>query len=233
MSLLRPDARGLRLLDNGEPLDATERAFLDVLQDAPGASEDVRTAYELYQTPARHVLNALILTRADPKRIQEDLQLSEATYEAYRHLFLDTSVFKNVFAVRAYIRSIADDSTEEYQSYNLALIEGSEALLARYRLGDPQTFNEELVATRALSELSSRMTEHRGRSLTSSVAKTSLSYAQAVLNGTTALRNLRPPKSQAIETAFELSLVAQIHSKRADEAPVAPEELIRSAAKPK
>lgn len=233
MSLLRPDARGARILDNGDALDPIEAAFAAFLNDEPGASEAVRTAYELYDTPARHVLNALLLVRTDPVRIQADLGLDAEALAAYQHLFFDTKIFRNVFAAHAYMNQLQPDNTEEFQAYQFARSHGGEALLARYRLGEPGPIDEEQLAARALSELSTRMTEHRAHSLTSAAARESLRMAQAVLNGATSMRGLRPPKSNTVEHAFELALIEQTHSSSVSSSPVPPEELIRSAPKPK
>lgn len=236
MSLLAPDARAQRLLSDATPLDDVEATFCAVLEgtaDDSEASYAVRTAYEIYQTSARHVLNALILVKTPPARICEDLELTELAYKAYRHLFFDSTVFRTVFTARAYIRNLPPENNEDFKSYEFAMIEGGEALLARYRLGDRTIINEESLATRALAELGSRITEHRGRTLTHPTARASLAAAQAVLAGSSAVRNLRPPRSQAIETAFELALQAQTHSHTPETAPVSPEELIRSAPKPK
>lgn len=204
-----------------------EAALYAVLDEKPDADEHVATARELYEGAEHHVLDALLLVRADPELICDGLNLDRRVLDAYQALFFDVKVFRHAFAARRYVASLAD-GTEEYKAYELAIDEGPEALLDRYRLteapaADPIRTTQKLLGTFAL-----RAREQKGRALTTRHAQEALKAGRAALEAASALRAMLPKNGgDTASLRFELALLAEDPTVPAAQAPVPLAELVR------
>ena len=233
MSTLRPDARARRVaeaLRNGEPPpdDAWDAALYGVLNQDENPDEDVSVAFDIFEGPEHHVLDALLLVRAEPESVCEALGLSARALDAYRTLFFDPSVFRHAFAARRYIASVRD-SSEEYKAYDLAIHEGADVLLSRYRVGEPAPPDPMKTAQRVMAEFALRSREHRGRTLTSRVAQEALKAGRAAIDAAATVRSMQPKNGgDSAALRFELALTTANHTVPAAEAPVPPSELVRT-----
>lgn len=238
---LRPDpARRARqvetlvALGGGPPPDPLERALWRVLRNED-ADEDqhIREAWELWCSPYRHVLDAALITHATPDMLTEALGLSTDTLAAYAVLCFDRRAFPHVFAARDYVRSIPFDNTEEYKSYELALMEGPEPLLDRYRLGDAPAPTPEKVMERALAEQYSRAREHRQRPLSNRIAQESLKLNRSMADTAAQLAEAkRLAKGAGDRTTALILALTQVDSTVPSAAsPVPVQELVRTGPK--
>jgi hypothetical protein len=234
MSLLRPDNRGARAIQaalSGEdpPADVISVTLYHYLAATEGAdvNEDVVTAYEIYATPYRHVLDALLLIKTEDAQISAALGLSDTTLAAYKHLFMDVSVFKHVFAVRHFIQHIPPDSTQEFKSYDLAVTEGAEALLSRYRLGEAPELDPVALTSGMMREFASRAREHRNQPLNSKVAQNALRSAKNAVESAVALKGMQPKNGgQTAASLLDIALRNEPGVLTADQAPVPLGEIV-------
>lgn len=209
-------------------MDALDAALYAVLTKADNADEDVLVALDLYNGPEHHVLDALLLVRAETEAVCDALGLAPRVLEVYRSLFFDPGAFKHAFAARSYVASIRDD-TEEYTAYALAITEGADALLARYRVGEPTPPDPLKTAQKVMAEFALRSREHRGRPLTSKIAQEALKAGKAAVDAAAAVRGMQPKNGgDTAALRFELALTTQNHTVPASESPVPLVELVRS-----
>lgn len=202
--------------------------------DAALVDEDVQDALALSKSPYRHVLNALLLVKADDATIAEGLDMTPASVTAYRELFFDPRVFRNAFQVRTFIANLENDESEEFKAYNHALVEGAEALIDRYRVGEAPPPDPQVVVSRAVREFISRSREHRGRSLSSKVAQESLRCARDAVGASAQLHSIAPGKTRAQEANDQLKIALEVRDTTiaAADSPVPINELIRSGPLP-
>jgi hypothetical protein len=234
----RPDARGRRIRGLADartpPEDPADRALYDILIDEGAAEDDdLSVALALYRGNEHHVLDALLLVQAKDETIAEGLAISQDVVAQYRTFFFDVTVFKHVFAARQYVKALPEEPCDEFKAYELALHEGADALLARYRLGDLPPVDPVKATERSLAELHLRSREHRGLPLTSKTAQESLKCARAVVEASSALRNMQP-KGGGLSAAQELITVLQAaeHTVRMEQLDIAPEDLVRTGPVP-
>lgn len=164
------------------PDDPLERELYDLLTQAPGVDGDLRaaveTAYDLYESEARHALNALILCDANDADVVTALELEPGVYDAYQTLFFDRDHFRNVFDIRAYVGRLPDDE-DVREVYRLALTEGAPRLLDRYRVKEAPSPSPDKVLGDVMRETHSRAFEHRGRPITGRVAQEAFKWGRA------------------------------------------------------
>jgi hypothetical protein len=233
MSTLRPDARARRVAEafrSGEPPpeDPLDAALYAVLSKAAEIDEDVSVALDLYNGNEHHVIDALLLVRVDPTAACEALGFSARVLEIYRSLFFDPAAFKHAFAARRYVASI-HDGTSEYGAYELALQEGPEALLDRYRVGEAPPPDPLKTAQKVMASLALRAREHRGRPLTSRQAQEALKAGRAAVDAAATVRSMQPKNGgDTAALRFELALTTQNHTVPAAESPVPVGELVRT-----
>lgn len=233
MTTLSPDARARRIaaaFRNGEvrPEDPLDGALYDVLAKAETIDEDVAVAWDLYEGPEHHVLDALLLVRANIDDMCEALGLTAKVVEAYRALFFDTNVFKHAFAVRRYIGSI-QDTVSETSAYQLALQEGADAVLDRYRVSEPPPADPIKTAQKVMTALAARAREHRGRPLTSKYAQEAIKAGRVALDAANVVRGMQPKNGgDSAALRFELALTTKNHTIPATESPVPLAELVRT-----
>ncbi len=241
MSTLQPDRSARRALAAsaaGSPdgLNELEGKLYDSLSGAEGipVDEDVAEAYALSCSTYRHVLNALLLVKTDLATIASGLDMTEGCITAYRDLFCDTRVFRNAFQVRTYIANLVDDDSEEFKSYNLALLEGADSLIDRYRVGEAPAPDPKVVVSRVVREFLSRSREHRGKSLTSKSAQESLRCARDAVSASTHLHGIAPSTTpgQQAEAQWRLALIPNDTTIPAASAPVLVTELVRTGPAP-
>lgn len=218
------------------PEDPADRALYTLLTEADAGEEvddDLRVALSLYQGPEHHVIDALLLVQVKDELLAEGLGIAPGVVAHYRSFFFDVTVFPHVFAARKYVRTLPEEGCDEFRSYELALHEGPDALLARYRLGELPPVDPLRATERALAELSLRGREHRGMPLTSRTAQESIKCLRATIDGSAALRAMQP-KGGGLSAAQELITVLQAaeHTVRMEQLNIAPEELVRTGPVP-
>ena len=233
----RPDARARRILEavaqgGAAPEETVESVFHELIVSGGPTGTDVAVAYDLYLAPEHHVLDALLMAKADDKAVAEALGLTDAALAVYRHLFFDRTVFPHAFAVRRYAKELPNDATEEYKSYEQALTEGPEALLNQYRIGDIPLADSLDVARRVMTELHSRVREHRNRPLTTRTAQEALKAGKVAVDVASTLHTIAPRKSTNAVEALEVELRAKEMTVSAEVAEVNPVDLIRSGPGP-
>lgn len=192
-------------------------------------SVEVADALDIYESPYRHVLNALLLIKTPDNVVVEGLGMSDATLTAYKHLFFDVSVFRHVFAARTYVNALQDDGTPEFSAYHYALTEGPLALISRYRVGDGPPLDPLIVAADMMREFTLRAREHRGASLNSKIAQNSLRSARNAVDSAVALRGMQPKSGgQSAAQRLEFVLLNGGNTITAEDSPVPVQELLRS-----
>lgn len=221
--------------ERSPPEDPADLALYGILLDdeVPEEDDDLNVALSLYRGNEHHVLDALLLVQAKDEAVVEALGINPGVLAHYRAFFFDVTVFKHAFAARHYVRTLPEEANEEFKSYDLALNEGADSLLARYRLGDLPAIDPVKATERALAELSLRTREHRGRPLTSRTAQESLKCVRATAEIGSALRNMQP-KGGGLTAAQELITVLQAaeHTVRMEQLNIAPDELVRTGPLP-
>lgn len=237
MSLLRPDARvrgAAASVRAGEPPpeDPLDRALYLALHPEPPEPADphVADAVDLYRSPYHHVLDALIITRAPAAEVCAALDIPTEVYDAYATACFDVRVFRHVFALRHYIKTLERDASEEFKSYDLALQEGYDALLDRYRISDWPDLDPKRATMRLAREFLLRSREHRALGLTNPIAKESLKAARAALDACAQLHAMTADRDKKNSATEELILALQprelTHAVGAG--PVDPADLIRT-----
>lgn len=188
-----------------------ESALYDHLragEDAPEGT-DVAAALDIYRTSWRHVLESVILTKGDDEKIVESFGLTKTALAIYRHLFFDRQVFAHAFAVRAYVRGLQSDGSEEFKAYEKAMVEGPDSVLNLYRIGDMPYADPLDVVRRTMTELSSRTREHRQNPLTSRTAQEAMRAGKAAVDVAATLHAISPKKSANASEALEVELRAK------------------------
>jgi len=221
--------------ERSPPEDPADLALYGLLigNEASEEDDDLNVALSLYRGNEHHVIDALLLVQAKDESIVEALGVTQGVVAHYRSFFFDVTVFKHAFAARHYVRSLPEESNEEFKSYDLAIHEGADSLLARYRLGELPPVDPVKLTERALAELNLRTREHRGRPLTSRTAQESLKCVRATIEGSSALRGMQP-KGGGLSAAQELITVLQAaeHTVRMEQLDIAPEDLVRNGPVP-
>jgi len=221
----RPDARARgvhqRVGAQSPPDDPDERALYEIMQDraVDEAYAPLEVAWELARGPEHHVLDALLIARVPDEAICEALQVPAETVKHYRSFFFDVTVFRHVFAARRYVKSLPNDGSEEYKSYDLALNEGGDNLLNRYRLGDAPLPDMSVLQGRMIVELASRAREHRGVPLTNRKSVESLRCATKAMDGASARATATAKAGSSgasSERALIMALVSMEHTVKAD-----------------
>jgi hypothetical protein len=190
---------------------------------------DVQEAYSLYEDEeARHVLNALLLFDAEPARIKNALRLGEHTLEAYCVYFFDKRVFPHVFAARRFLKDLSEQLTKEHREiYELALQEGPERLLDRYRIGSAPIPKPEQVLEEMMRETHSRAFEHRGKPITSKTAETSFRWGRAATATAQAILQHNIANKQGSGVALVLALKNIDHTQTPEEAGLSRDDIVK------
>lgn len=242
MSSLRPDARvrGVTATVRAggpPPEDELDRALYLARHPAPDQPPDPHAldALAIYDGPYRHVLDALLLVGAPEDEICLGLELPPEVYRIYTRGCFDRAVFRNGFALRQYVRDLRDDGTEEFKSYDLALTEGYEALLDRYRVTEWPDLDPKRAVMRLAREFLLRSREHRNLRLTNPVARESLKAARAAMDACAQLHAMTGQKSKDASAVEELRIALQPRelTQPADSPEIVVAELVRTGpAKP-
>lgn len=208
------------------PTDALDLALFRVLR---GQADDpvVTTAYEIFRSSYRHVMDALSLCVAKDTEVEAALELREGVYAVYRTLFFDRAVFGSVFAMRQYVQQLRI-TKDEREIYELALVEGAPRLLDRYRLTPRTAPDPQVVLEDMMGEAHSRAFEHRGKPLTSKVAQESFKWGRAAaataatIKGATAANRVTDALA-----ALEFALTSKNSTKTPEELGVKLDEIIK------
>lgn len=239
-----PDARARRVervfaAGGAPPADDRERRYYDYLRrtantDTPYGSDSepydttIDEAVEIHNSPARHVMDALLLVNAPPDEVCTALLLRREVYDLYAALWFDTSTFRNGFARRYYAHHVPQDDSDEWRAYQLALIEGHEALLNIYRIGDPPPVDPKVMVSRMTYEIASRARAHRGRPLTSDTARTALGLARSAISGSATMAQLTPNNELSAKQMLRIELLSGQYTVKATDSPVPLNELVRT-----
>lgn len=208
------------------PSDALALAMFRILR---GQSDDpvVMSAYEIFQSRYHHVLDALCLCAAKESEVESALELKPGVYAVYQTLFFDRAVFGSVFAMRQYVENLRL-SKDEREIYELALIEGAQRLLDRYRLTpkpapDPQTVLEDMMG-----EAHGRAFEHRGKPITSKVAQESFKWGRAAAATAATIKSAASANriSDAL-SALEFALTSKPSTTTPEELGVSLDEIVK------
>lgn len=237
MSSLRPDARVRAITASAgagdpPPEDPLDRAiYLARVADPPEPPDPyVLDALGIYDGPYRHVLDALLLAKAPTEEICAGLDIPEEVLRVYRAACFDVTVFRHVFALRHYVRNLVNDGTDEAKSYDLALSEGYDALLDRYRVTDGPDVDPKRATMRLAREFLLRSREHRGLPITNAVARESLKAAKVALDACAQLHTMMTEKGKGGGSREDLRIALQecelTHAVDAGPVPLA--ELVRT-----
>jgi len=208
------------------PSDALDLALFRLLR---GQAEDVvvTTAYEIFRSSYRHVMDALCLCVAKDTEVEAALELKAGVYAVYRTLFFDRTVFASVFAMRQYVQQLRL-TKEEREIYELALVEGAPRLLDRYRLTPRTSPDPQEVLEDMMGEAHSRAFEHRGKPITSKVAQESFKWGRAAAATAAAIKTSSSANriSDAL-ASLEFALTSKNSTKTPEELGVERDEIIK------
>lgn len=238
MSLLRPDARvrGIAAAIHAGDPPPEDPLNLSIYVALGGVAEfepdpDVRDALDIYQSSYHHVLDAVLLAGAPHEEICSAFGLAPGVLDAYTQACFHMGAFRHVFAIRHYITKLEDDGTEEFKSYTLAISEGYDSVLDRYRISDWPDLDPKKATMRLAREFVLRSREHRRLPLTSAVAKESLKVAKYALEACAQLQGMiAEPKKGGAGSLEELkmALLKEDHTIPPDSTVVVLTELVRT-----
>ncbi len=163
--------------DAEPPSDPLDLALFRVLKGQRDNAV-VSTAYDIFRSPYRHVMDALCLCSAKDAEVEKCLELRPGVYAVYQTLFFDRAVFTSVFAMRHYVETL-HLTREERDVYEVALVEGAGRLLDRYRMTERPPLEPQVVLEDMMGEAYSRAFEHRGKPLTSKTAEAAFRWGRA------------------------------------------------------
>ena len=119
---LKPDHRATALLHGDtEPEGDLEVVYVSLqakkTKKKPKDAElrkTVEYAQNIYDSKyKKEVLEAFLLTRIDPKEVEDLLRIPVAVTSAYQHLFFDLESFRDELSVEEYVRTYPDDFGRE------------------------------------------------------------------------------------------------------------------------
>ena len=164
--------------------DADERNLYLCMTTGEAVATEVEDALILWLSEeSRHVLNALLLSKADDERICAGLDLSPTMLAPYKRLFFDRSVFRNSLDVIAYVKTDLSDLEEEHRNYYKTAIEqGPEFLINRFRVGTRPPPDPRQVIQGVLGDSFDRFLGHRGQGLDSKLTKEAIRWGSQALS---------------------------------------------------
>lgn len=138
-------------------------------------------ALDLYLTvDQRPYIEASLMSCEDNEIIARSFHFDVEEVQYYRHLFFDTTVFRNLVQKFAYIRDKVPEETLAKQLFEMAYNNGFGAI--RYHFTpNKELIDEEEVLRMTMTDAYFRAQAHRGRPLTHKITKESLKWAQTAV----------------------------------------------------
>jgi hypothetical protein len=148
-----PSHRYRAVRDATEPPEHPyERALWELLHDQAG-DDHVARALEAYAGDTeREIMQAWLIANATDAQVKEHLRIPEEVTRAYRHLFFDTTVFRDELDVLRWVREYKPSGTAEFGEGLLknAVMQGVDFLgwLFGRRVAalDPETVQKQIMA---------------------------------------------------------------------------------------
>lgn len=199
----KPNARYTNVLaalkQQRRPSDRFEAELYDVMSSGQSHDSAVRDAYDIYNViEHRTALDAFCIVDASPQVIQSVLQVPASVVEAYRHLFFDTSAFRNRLERFSYAREYPADLYGK-ELMRSAVTAGLDYLMWAYGAGDTQV-DSRAVIRQTMAEAYYRGMAHRGQSIGSVNAKEAHKWWSTAVRNAELLEKVDPrAEKQALE----------------------------------
>jgi len=211
-----PDHRARRILGAAHDHadcpsdDPLERDLFHLVKNDTCASPDVRTAADLYADPEyRHIIDALLLAKAEAGAVEASLWLPATAYQTYGYLFFDTTSFGHALAATRYVQRLEVPPTVR-ELYQLALDRGPTTILDRYRIGERPRLDPERVMYEVLGDAYAKFLTHRGLAANHEVAKEALRWGHTAMRAAEALGDAARDASRATNAWDDLRIALRV-----------------------
>jgi|GEM_PF-5087201 len=230
-----PDARRRRVfqaVQNKEQFktdDADERHLYLCLTTGEAVSVEVEDALYLWLAEeSRHVINALLLSKATDDQISLGLDMSPTMLAPYKRLFFNRAVFRNSLDVVTYVKNdLLDIDLEHRGYYETAIQQGPEFLINRFRVGARPAVNPREVIKIVLGDAVDRFVAHRGQGLDSKVTKEAIRWgAQALSAASMAIDKGSDQRQSVLSELKSIMLKTEDKTETPTEAGIDPLEVL-------
>lgn len=168
-------------------------------------SDETKYAYDIFCTQElRSLLEAFLLATTDDYEIHQATGVTVDEIQHYRHLFFDTTVFRNDLDIIAFLRNIPDDEPTK-ELYKMAFHQGFGALRWTY-CRDKGGIDADTALKTILSDSYFQYLTNRGKPLTSKVAKEARDIAKTAISCVQTLHN-KPEEDKTKEDSTGLKFM--------------------------
>jgi hypothetical protein len=205
--------------------DPGEAALHELLRSGTCPNTEVGYAYELFRIENhRAAVDAFLLAKVDLQTIAATLEIPAPVLEAYRHLFLDTDVFRNRLELTSFASSY-EGSAYAAELVRTAVVTGLDYLL--WAFGKPsKDIDNRVVVRRTMVDAYFRGMAHRGNPVTSPTAREALRWWDTAVGNAQTLEKLDPQAARSTFDELRLVLDKKDETISADASPVPLQDII-------
>lgn len=166
--------------------------------------EDHAHAFLIHENDfEREVLEALLISDADPDDVENVFEIPKQVYLIFRELFFDTDFFKSRLAKISYCESYEESDFGRHLKLR-ALHLGSQYVLFRFGNFVPETGAQHMMVKRLFLSAAYRAMEANFNPINSVTTKTSVEHAKIMLKAYDALKDLYSDSSNGTLGVYKL-----------------------------
>jgi len=205
--------------------DALMQALFELLSERPCPSPEVAYAYDLYGVDDhRVVVDAFLLSKAPLPLSAKAVEIPVPVLETYRHLFMDTTVFRNKLEAMTFATNY-DSSPYGKELVKAGVSVGPEYLLWAYGATDEEV-DTRYVIRRTMLDSFFRGMAHKGNSLTSNIAKESQKWWSTAIRNAEILERIDPRTTKAAYEELRIALEGRDETVKTEQSPVPVEDIL-------
>ena len=207
------------------PEDPLEAALYALASSGSCPDPNVSYAYDLYALENhRAAMDAFLLSKVPPELIAGALEIPPLVIAAYRHLFMDTDVFRNRLELVTYAADYEGNAYAK-ELVRTAVLIGCDYLLWAFGKPDPALDNRAVVR-RTMVDAFFRGMAHKGNPITSATVKEAQKWWANAIRNAQILEDIDPRTAKSALEDLRLALGQMDETLSTDEAPVPVEDIL-------
>jgi hypothetical protein len=208
------------------PDDYRMRQLLEILEGSATETPTIRYAFDLFKDAEhRTVLDAFMLARCPTSLISTALEIPVEVIDAYAHLFMDMSVFRNKLEVLSYAKDYPGGPYAREMT-RTAVTVGYEYLLWTYGNPTEDVVDSRYIVRKTMIDAFFRGQAHKGNALTSAMAKEAKAWTGMAVANAALIEKIDPRTAKAAVNELRIAIEGKDSTLTPDTAPVPVEDIL-------
>lgn len=228
--LRQPDHRFLRTKEaltgaSPRPEEPRMLSLLEILEGTESTTP-VRYAFDLYQNAEhRMVLDAFFLAMTPKDLITDTLNIPAEVLEAYGHLFMDMSVFRNRLEILTFAKDYPGTPYAK-EMIRTAVTVGYDYLLWAYGNPNMDAVDSRHIVRKVMVDSFFRGLAHKGNALTSAMAKEAKGWLSMSVSNAALIEKIDPRTAKAAVNELKIAIEGKDSTLSTERAPVPVDEIL-------